>query len=156
MRIPLPHTHTHTHITHSLTHTHTHTHTLSLSLSTSLSLDLSLPLPPSQCPPSCPTPQIYSTSCDDDDQAFYAGQWIGVEDAIGSDSFVVIDCTSGDGGGSNTNGETGTNGNDYGCCDEKFVDVFATFPLPTRMCASSNTGGGVAVTFSRRVLTIHE
>ena len=99
--------------------------------------------------------QTRTISCDDDGQAYPGGHWMAVETAADSNSWNQVDCTGGDGGGGHAAGQaTANNG---GCCDfdASNVDTYETWPLPNRICASINTGGGVAFAFSTSDLRIH-
>ncbi|EGD78519.1 hypothetical protein PTSG_12846 [Salpingoeca rosetta] len=98
---------------------------------------------------------VYTTSCDDDNNVAPLGHWIGVETADGSGNFTIQDCSSGDGGLTRPD-PTVANGINIGCCDHAVTDTFASFPFPLHACASINTGGGVALSFSARTLRIKE
>jgi hypothetical protein len=73
-------------------------------------------------------------SCDDDNKASPDGLWMAIEDTVGSDTYTPYDCKT----GNNT------------CCTERAMDtapMWDTFPMPVNVCASINTGGGVASAF---------
>ena len=79
---------------------------------------------------------VTSISCDDDNQVYPRGNWMAFEESVGSNKYTPYHCS---GAGSDT------------CCqlnDMKAAGMsFDTYPMPRQMCASINTGGGVAVAF---------
>ena len=86
---------------------------------------------------------VISVSCDDDDQDYPRGLWMAFETSINSgvegstDGWRPYDCTT---------------GNNV-CCEENSLDTTAmwdTYPMPHKVCASINTGGGVAMVFVER------
>ncbi|EGD78068.1 hypothetical protein PTSG_08947 [Salpingoeca rosetta] len=98
---------------------------------------------------------VYTTSCDDDSYAAPRGHWIAVETSPGSSNFNTQDCTSGEAGDVQTRADEPLAHN-VGCCDHTLTNTFDSFPFPLRACASNNIGGGVALSFSKRVLRIQE
>eukprot|EP00055_Hartaetosiga_balthica_P000524 m.136805 g.136805 ORF g.136805 m.136805 type:complete len:687 (-) comp10967_c0_seq1:243-2303(-) len=98
---------------------------------------------------------VISTSCDDDNVAYPGGHWLGFELTLNSNNYVAIDCTSADGGGAQTD-PTSATANNVGCCDVLIGNQFDTYPFPTKVCASLNTGGGISLTFSTSTLKFSE
>eukprot|EP00056_Hartaetosiga_gracilis_P008337 m.118745 g.118745 ORF g.118745 m.118745 type:complete len:717 (+) comp12900_c0_seq3:72-2222(+) len=94
---------------------------------------------------------VISTSCDDDSVSAPGGHWLGFESTLGSNDYTTIDCTSGEGGGGQTS-PTAATANNAGCCDKVLGNQYATYPFPTRICGSINTGGGISLTFSTSTL----
>ncbi|EGD78133.1 hypothetical protein PTSG_09010 [Salpingoeca rosetta] len=99
---------------------------------------------------------VFTTSCDDDGLTAPDGHWIALETSPGSGNYNTQDCTCGDGGGVLQSAPDEPLSHDVGCCDHTLTDTFDTFPFPLRACASINSGGGVALSFSKRVLRIQE
>eukprot|EP00049_Salpingoeca_infusionum_P004835 m.84457 g.84457 ORF g.84457 m.84457 type:complete len:770 (+) comp12746_c2_seq1:175-2484(+) len=99
--------------------------------------------------------EVYAVSCDDDDVAAPAGNWIGVESSPSTNDFAIHDCTSGDGGNSPSSSTEDTGGGN-GCCNKRLADNFQTYPFPLKICGSSNTGGGAGLIFSTNELKVRE
>ncbi|EGD80012.1 hypothetical protein PTSG_10287 [Salpingoeca rosetta] len=99
---------------------------------------------------------VYTTSCDDDFGAAPSGHWIAIETFPGSGNFETQDCTSGNAGDAFQSAPNQPLSHDMGCCDHTITNIFDSFPFPLRACASINSGGGVALSFSERVLRIQE
>ena len=93
--------------------------------------------------------RIQTTSCDDDHQGYPGGHWFAIESARGSNNYRRADCTSGEGGGGH--GVNGVTSNGGGCCNFNVLGMtnYETYPLPVKVCASINTGGGVSIAFNR-------
>jgi len=86
---------------------------------------------------------VISTSCDDDRHSFPRGHWIAFEHSIGGGrhsstrGWTPYDCRSG-----NNN-----------CCERNSMDSvrkWDTYPMPRKVCGSTNTGGGVAMAIVER------